>query len=312
MRATLQKIINYAVKAPAFQDNRPWTFRAEGCSLFIYPDYSRLRRTEDGDCRQLFISLGCAVENAVVAANAFGYRESVTARFSDEQDSVRITLEPTESMNGQDLFLAIGERGTVRSAYRAQPIPAGQLADLALQARERDVFLKIFDTEEELRRLLPLVEEAVILQYRDRDFPTWLRNPAGELMETGSVPRWMGSMYAAHADAAKVEARKVRELVQASAALVLFATTNNSKEGWMSLGRSYERLALRATALGIRHSLLNMPCEEKVVCEKLKRELGYGSEEPGLLIRLGYEEETAAGSYRRQRAASGVGEEWSH
>ncbi|HEY1112884.1 MAG TPA: hypothetical protein VGE66_04965 [Chitinophagaceae bacterium] len=308
MRATLQKIINYAVKAPALQDSRPWTFRAEGCSLFIYPDYSRIRRTEDDDFRQLFISLGCAVENAVVAANAFGYRDSVTCRFANDQDSVRITLEPAEAMNGQDLFLAIGERSTVRSSYRAQAIPAEQLADLALQARERNVLLKIFDTEEELRRLLPLVEEAVTLQYRDRDFPTWLRNPAGELMETGSVPRWMGSMYAAHADAAKVEARKVRELVQASAALVLFATTNNSKEGWVSLGRSYERLALRATALGIRHSLLNMPCEEKAVCEKLKRELGYGSEEPGLLIRLGYEK-AASGSYRRQQAASGVGEE---
>lgn len=304
MRATLQKIINYAVKAPSLLEARPWTFRAEGCSLFIYPDYSRLRAAEGDDYRSLFISLGCAVENAVVAANAFGYRETVTGRFSDEGDSIRITLEPAEAMNGQDLFLAIGERPAVRAAFKARAIPAEQLADLALQARERDVFLKIFDTEEELRHLLPLVEEAAALQYRDRDFPTWLRNPAGELMEVGSVPRWMGHMYAAHADAARLEARKVRELVQASAALVLFATTNPGREGWVALGRSYERLALRAAALGIRHSLLNMPCEEPVVCGKLKRELGWEGIEPGLLIRLGYEEEGASDKTKGTRWVS--------
>ena len=309
MRATLQKIISYAVKAPSLLETRPWTFRAEGCSLFVYPDYSRIRATEGDDYRALFISLGCAVENAVVAANAFGYRESVTGRFSDEGDSIRITLEPAEAMKGQDLFLAIGERQALRTAFKAQAIPAEQLADLALQARERDVFLKIFDTDEELRHLLPLVEEAAALQYRDRDFPTWLRNPAGELMEVGSVPRWMGHMYAAHADAAKVEARKVRELVQSSAALVLFATTDQSKEGWVALGRSYERVALRAAALGIRHSLLNMPCEEPVVCEKLKRELGWNDQEPGLLIRLGYGDE---GERDKTQGTRWVAETFSH
>jgi hypothetical protein len=294
MRATLQKIINYAVKAPSPRDARPWTFRAEGCSLFIYPDYTRGASAAEGDSHELFIALGCAVENAVVAANAFGYREMVTCRFSDDQDYVRITLEPSESTNGQDLFLAIEEQEATRSVYKAQAIPAEQLADLALQARERDVFLKIFDTGEELRRLLPLVEEAAALQCRDKDYPSWLRSPAGELMERASVPRWMGRMYSAHTDAVKVEARKARELVQGSAALVLFATLNNNREGWVNLGRSYQRLTLRATALGIRHSLLNMPCEEKTVCEKLKRELGYGSEEPLLLIRLGYAEDGAS------------------
>jgi hypothetical protein len=279
---------NYAEKAPSDGNTRPWKFRVEGCSLTIYPDYSRRLPRAGGDPRPLFIALGGAVENAVVAANAFGYRESVTCRFSGEGDAVRITLEPAETMNGQDLFLAIGEWVATRSVYKAQAIPAGQLANLALQARERDVFLKIFDTDEERRLLLPLVEEAAALQYRDRDCPAWLRQPAGELMEVGATPRWMNHMYTAQAGGMKVEAKKARELVQGSAALVLFSTVNNTKEGWVNLGRSYQRLTLRATALGIRHSLLNMPCEEKTVCEKLKRALGYDSEEPLLLVRLGY------------------------
>lgn len=290
MRATLQKIVSYAEKAPSNGSARPWKFRIEGCSLIIFPDYTRSARPEGGDHHGLFIALGSAVENAVVAANAFGYSETVTYRFSGDGDSVRITLEPSDTAAGQDLFLAIGEQRTARSVYKPQPIPAEQLASLALQARERDVFLKIFDTGDELRSLLPLVEEAAALQYRDKDFPSWLRRPAGELMEAGTAPRWMGRMYAAGAGGVKVEVKKARELVQGSAALVLFATANNTKEGWVNLGRSYERLTLRATALGISHSLLNLPCEEKSVCAKLKRELGYDAEEPLLLVRLGYEQ----------------------
>lgn len=295
MKSFLQKIIHYATKAPSCRHNQPWKFRTEGSSLYIYPDYSRNHREADGDDHELFIALGCALENVVVAANAFGYREMITYKFSDEQDCVYVSFEPSDTRGRQDLFLAIEERKTLGSSHNGQYIPAEQLADLALQARERDVFLKIYDSEEEYARLLPRVEEAVMLQFHDKDFPGWVRfNNAegvgdwGEPTGTAAVPGWMGRLYTDHIALAKAEARKARELMQNSAALILFATVNHTKQGWVNLGRSYERVLLRATALGISHAPLNMPCEVEAIREKLKKDIECESEEPLLLIRFGY------------------------
>jgi hypothetical protein len=314
MRATLQKIINYAVKAPSGHNTQPWKFRAEGCSLYIYPDYTRSLQQVDGDHHELFISLGCALENTVVAANAFGYRETVTYHFTGDQDFIRISLEPTERTKDLNLFLAIDDRQVTRSVYNKQSIPAGQLVDMIVAARERDVFLNIFDTEEEINSLLPFVEEAAALQYGNKDFrkelAQWVRfndeEAAGQKdglrsrsLHTPEVPTWMGRLYMNHFVSAEGEAKKARELVQSSSALVLFTALNNTKESWVNLGRCYERIALMATALGIRHAHVNMPCEEKAVREKLKRSLGYVDEEPLLLIRLGYAQATPR-SYRRR------------
>jgi hypothetical protein len=314
MRATLQKIINYAVKAPSGHNTQPWKFRAEGCSLYIYPDYTRSLQKVDGDHHELFISLGCALENAVVAANAFGYKETVSYHFNGDQDYIRVSLEPTERTKDLNLFLAIDERQVTRSVYNKQNIPATQLVDMVIAARERDVFLNIYDTEEEIAGLVPFVEEAAVLQYGDKDFrrelAEWVRfndEEAAEqkdglrsrLLQAPEVPTWMGKLYMNHFVSAEGEAKKARELVESSSALVLFTALNNNKEGWVNLGRCYERMALMATALGIRHAHVNMPCEERAVREKLKRSLGYVTEEPLLLIRLGYAE-AAPRSYRRR------------
>ena len=314
MRATLQKIINYAVKAPSGHNSQPWKFRAEGASLYIYPDYSRSLQQVDGDRHELFISLGCALENAVVAANAYGYRETITYHFSGDRDYIRLDLEAGERTRDLSLFMAIGERQVTRSAYNKQSIPATQLVDMVVAARERDVFLNIFDTEEEIDSLLPFVEEAALRQYGDKDFrrelADWVRFNDDEAAEqkdglrsrslpAPEVPGWMGRLYLNHFVSGAGEAKKARELVQSSSALVLFTTLNNTKEGWVNLGRCYERIALMATSQGIRHAHVNMPCEEKTVREKMKRWLGYGAEEPLLLIRLGYAEATPR-SYRRR------------
>lgn len=312
MRAILQKIINYATKASSCYPAQPWKFRAEGCSLYIYPDYTHNQKEVDGDDHNLFIALGCALENAVVAANAFGYSEHVTYHFTDEHDYVRVSFEPMNTCTNQILFVGINDRSVTLAPMMKQTIEAEQMADLALQARERDVFLKIYDTDEEFAQLLPLVEEAAVLRFRDQDFPDWVRLPDPDLQSPEdkswgqpvgghSVRGWMGRLFTNHLASAKAEAKRARELVLDSAALVLFSTSNNTREGWVNLGRSYQRIALKANTLGIRHARFGLPCAEEPIREKLKEDLGYTGEEPLLMMRLGFVEEVAGAGQRTAR-----------
>jgi hypothetical protein len=53
-------------------------------------------------------------------------------------------------------------------------------------------------------------------------------------------------------------------------------------------GRSYQRFALQATALGLRHAHLNQPIEVAATRPQLQSLLGLGERRPDLVLRFGY------------------------
>ena len=73
---------------------------------------------------------------------------------------------------------------------------------------------------------------------------------------------------------------------------------SNDKQSWINVGRSFERVALKATSLNIKHAHMNMPCEEIEIRTKLQKHLGLKDEQPLLLLRMGYSNPRPK-SYRR-------------
>ena len=68
MENQFKEIIHYATLAPSGHNTQPWKFSIKDNSILIYPDYSRRLSVVDPDDHALFISLGCALENLVIAA----------------------------------------------------------------------------------------------------------------------------------------------------------------------------------------------------------------------------------------------------
>ena len=62
----------------------------------------------------------------------------------------------------------------------------------------------------------------------------------------------------------------------------------NDPEHWVGAGRSYQRFALAATALGIRHAFLNQPVEVARYRPELAALVGIGDRRPDLVVRFGY------------------------
>jgi hypothetical protein len=63
-----------------------------------------------------------------------------------------------------------------------------------------------------------------------------------------------------------------------------------NKDHWIRVGRSFQRLALMATSLGIRHAYVNHPIEVPAARDKFATWLGIAGQRPDLIIRLGYAE----------------------
>ena len=82
--------------------------------------------------------------------------------------------------------------------------------------------------------------------------------------------------------------KQAREQIRSAGALALLTTPTRRESAWLAAGQTYERMALRATQLGIAHQPVNAPVERAAYRADLMRAFGAIDEQPLLLLRLGH------------------------
>lgn len=304
MKDRIKEMIYYATLAPSGHNTQPWQFLIRDNAVVIYPDYSRRLPVVDPDDHALFISLGCALENLIIAASHMGYRTRVDYFPPDEdRECLRVVLMEEKVESDPDLFAAIPVRQSTRSKYDGKPVPAAHLEQLEKTGQQEGVSLCIFAERSEIEPLIELVKEANVAQFRDqafvRELVQWIRFSKKDLLARRDglnaasmglpyAPAAVGKFILNHFATPEGEAKKCEKLIRGSSGLILFIAGSNDKPSWVNVGRSFERVALKATALNIKHAHLNMPCEVLEVRKKLQQHLGLENEHPLLLIRIGY------------------------
>jgi hypothetical protein len=299
-------LIQRAALAPSGHNTQPWKFSASGNVIWIYPDLTRRLPVVDPDDHALYISLGCALENLVITAAQHGYSAAVDYFPKDEREGcLRVRLTPNGSDSAEALFHAIPLRRSNRRAYDGRPIPDRNIEQL-LSARDRDsITVKAFRPgAPDIEPIIGFVREGNRAQFSDRAFVnelvSWIRFSATEVRERQdgltaralgfpSIPRWLGTFIMTRLVGPEGEAKRQEKAIRGSSLLLLFIARRHDRHHWIDLGRVFERTALTATALGIAHAHVNMPCEVESVRRKLASHLGLNQDEqPLLLIRLGY------------------------
>ncbi len=301
MSPQMIEMIRYATLAANGHNTQPWKFAVREDGIEIYPDTSRRLPVVDPDDRELWISLGCALENLLLAARAAGYAPTVA--YPDAADVIRVQLTP-DAPQVSPLFDAIPLRQTTRSIYDGRPVPAADLETVQALPLEPGVALRFLTASPEMETALEYVNEGNLRQYADRAFVeeliTWLRFSKKEALATldglysrcsgnPTVPRWLGRMFVAGTkpqQQADADAEKLRS----SAGAVVVATEADDKAAWVRAGQVYERLTLQMTALNLKSALLNQPIEVAELRGQFQSALTLGARLPQLLVRFGYAE----------------------
>lgn len=298
MSTQMREIIRYATLAASGHNTQPWQFAIKADAIEIHPDYTRSLPVVDPNHRELWISLGCALENLLVAARATGYTTEVMYPNSADYIHVRLnadTLQPSR------LFDVIEHRQNTRSVYDGQPIPSKDLDDMQTLPLEPGVVLRYVLNPSELETVLDYVNQGNLHQYADQAFLAelidWLRFNKKEAMRSldglfsrtsgnPEVPRWLGRLFVAGTkpqQQADADAKKLRS----SPGAVVIASAADDKTAWVRTGQVYERLALQLTALKIKSAFLNQPIEVTELRAQFQQAMGLGAS-PQLLVRFGY------------------------
>jgi nitroreductase len=155
MRQDFKQIIYYATKAPSGHNTQPWKFQIEDDAIIIQPDYSRSLPIVDPDNHALFISLGCALENLLIAANYYGYQANGQL-YSGQNPFIRVDMQKGERNGESELFSQIEVRQSTRNTYNGEPIPEEHLLQLLQAARQENTRCIILTQMEEIDPVIAL------------------------------------------------------------------------------------------------------------------------------------------------------------
>jgi len=295
----MRELVRYATLAANGHNTQPWKFALQENAIEIHPDYARGLAVVDPSDRELWISLGCALENLLVAARAVGYAPEVI--YPDAADFIRIRLT-ADTPQGSPLFDAIPLRQNTRSDYDGQLVKSADLDQVQALPLEPGIALHFVTNPANLETVVEYLNQANLSQYADKVFLDelihWLRFTKKEALAsldglftrcTGNpeVPRWLGQLFVAGTQPqqlADADARKLRS----SPGAVVVTSQSEDKTAWVRTGQVYERLALQLTALNIKSAFLNQPIEVADVRRQFQSALGLGNALPQLLLRFGY------------------------
>jgi hypothetical protein len=293
----LQELVRCATLAPNGHNTQPWLFELAQDRISIRPDFSRRTPVVDPDDHHVWVSLGCAAENMVIAAAALGQHAEVL--FDPHQ--IQVTLESGPPAHSP-LVDAILQRQCTRAEYDGHPLASDVLQDLERATDRSGVRLLLLTERARIESVIEYVTQANSAQMRDPAFVSelkhWIRFNDSQAVSAAdglsarssgspTLPSWLGGPLFSLFFREKSENDRYMKQLRSSAAVAVFVGAHSGPAGWFEVGRAYEHFALKATALGVRTAFVNQPIEVPAVRSQFAEWLGIGSQRPDLVVRLG-------------------------
>jgi nitroreductase len=296
-----REAIRFATLAASGHNTQPWRFQIEPNVIRIVPDMSRRTPVVDPDDHHIYVSLGCALENMALAGAALGMPGE--ARF-DESGVGAIVFDHTASNSrSSDLCAAIPRRQSSRNEYDGRAVSTGDLAQLARAAVISDVDVTLLTSRSQIDHMRDLVIAGNSTQMADaafvRELKDWMRfNPRAALSHgdglysaasgNPALPGLLGASMFDLVFTAEAENEKYARHLASSSGVAVFCGRNADRAHWAEVGRSCQRFALQATALGMKVAFVNQPVEVASLREELAALAGVPGRRPDIVMRFGY------------------------
>jgi len=308
----LLALVHAAILSSNAFNTQPWLFTVTSSAIKIYADTARNLGEFDPYLREMFFSIGCALENLLLAARANGLDARVTmlpgklappSREPKPELAVRIELSSGNRV-ASELFDAIPHRHTNRGIFDAsREIPVEFIHSITHVVREDDegVRLFLFVSEGDRKQIADVIWEA------SRNF---MADPA---VGRGTKPWYRSSIDDVHRDGAYIgdpdPASYVDSMMSGRLFGLIAVRDRYDRPQTIRAGRVWQRAHLLATARDIAARPANGAVEiidhekrlhlERKTSARLAQLTADISWQPTFMFYMGYPTRPAAASARR-------------
>jgi len=290
----LRFLVRYAILAPSSHNTQPWIFSVDGDEIRVFVDKTRWLKVADPDQRELHMSVGCALENLLIAAEHFGYGHEVNYfPDSDREELVaRVKFMPQgkpSPFRGPELFDAIPVRHTNHQFYTSRPISQYYQQRLQDCCVEEDIYLYLTNDPEIKRKVDDLITRADATQFADPAFREELGYWIGQgVFGTPWLLAKLAQLAVSHVNFGKVVAKTDSEVLMSSPVLGLLSSKGNDRKTQVKVGQVFERIYLTAAALGISLQPMSQIVQIAEIRAELAKLIPVADRFPQQPFRLGY------------------------
>lgn len=178
-----RELVRFATLAANSHNTQPWIFSVRSNVIAIAPDFKRRCPAVDPDDHHLFVSLGCAAENLILAASTLGWHADAAV----DGNRIVITLEEAPQSTSA-LAAAIPIRQCTRAAFDGRPAAPETLRRLEEACREPNVAAILMTERTAIAGVTDYVLEGNSAQMRDkafmRELVSWIRFNEAEALAT--------------------------------------------------------------------------------------------------------------------------------
>lgn len=297
------RVIASAILAASAHNTQPWKFKVTGNTVDVFVDWDRHLTVSDPSLRELYISIGCAITNILVAARYSEYEPQLSyfpAGEGKKNPVARIVCNKTNHSSNSintALFSAIANRRTDRNTYDKQPLTDKERQELPATNNKTVILL---EDNDKIAEIAELTEEATIRTLSRKDFKEelshWVRNNwtkqhdgmPGYAMGIPAPLSLISPIMVRLAPIHKQEGPKTREQMNSSSAVAIIAHETDSLINWVKSGQTIEQIWLEATAAGLSVAPLVASVEAgEDTRSRLKQILGTNLL-PQSILRLGH------------------------
>jgi hypothetical protein len=289
LRGTPLALVAAAVLAANPHDTQPWLFHVRNDAIEIYADLSRNLGAMDAFVREMHLGIGCAIQNALLAAPSNGFAaelEVVSGSLLSLGERHAPVLAATLRLAKQrpaapdSLYRAIPERHTNRYAYDRARGVAPEWREFARHADVNDdVRVFLFDDGPSRSQLDAAVVEATETIIADEtmiaDSDRWFRisradieahrdGPTLDAAGLSTFTYWMARLLPLSPQTDHqgwLSQTRDKQVPSAPVAGLIAARDRYDRACTIAAGRTWQRLHLSATAHGIAMQPLNQPIE---------------------------------------------------
>jgi nitroreductase len=298
-------LLRYAILAPSSHNTQPWKFRVAGDEIQIFTDPTRWLKVADPDQRELYISVGCALENLFIAAEHLGYNHRVTYFPQPDQADLAAIAKFTplvrRSFRGHELFEAIPLRHTNHKTYDdVYRIPVADLAYLQECCVEPGLQLHLTSDAKLREQVQDLVVRGDAIQFADPAFREELGYWIGQgVFGSSWLLSHLEQLAVSYINIGKLTALRDTTMLMSAPVIGLLSSNQNDGETQVKTGQVFERICLAAASRGI----WLQPMSQIIELPELKAELANIFLPPGVYpqhtFRLSYAEPEPVHTPRR-------------
>ncbi len=300
MEKEIRKILEYTAIAPSSHNTQPWFVSVKNSTILIGADFDRALKHSDPDNRELYISIGAALQNTLYAAEALGFEFDLNYFPEKNKEIVaKVEVKPTgkKSENTNRLEL-MSNRHSNRNFYYDRNIPK-EIID-KWQNLVKDLGVSVNVVRDKKRKELIGKEVEIATKeamanpnFRD-ELSRWIRHNLtkshdgmpGYGMNIPTIPSLFSSFIIKKFNVGTMQAKTENRWIVKSPVVVILSGSEKP-QNLVKTGQAYERIILDATSKNIKSATLTAAIEIGNHYKNLKKIIDI-TERPLVMFRLGY------------------------